>query len=125
MDQTDQPVTDNQTPASTSIISDEQKQSFLSELGLDSLPEEQKTDLVNTMMETVMNRIFTRISPVLTDQDATMLETLQNSGEQAESLVLQYLSSKVPNLSQIVAEELSEFKQEMKKDVTDIQASLT
>lgn len=129
MDQTDQnqPITNHSASAAAGdpgIISDSQKQTFISELGLDSLPEDQKTDLVNTMMETVLNRIFTRISPVLTDQDAAMIETLQSSGDNADQTVIQYLGSKVPNLTQIVNEEIESFKAEMKQDLANIQTSL-
>lgn len=128
MDQSNQTTTATNPTASAPVdqpvISDSQKQSFLSELGLDALPEQQKTDLINTMMESVMNRIFTRISPVLTDQDAAMLDTLQSTGANADQAVMQYLGSKVPNLTQIVSEEITNFKAEMKQDLATIQTSL-
>lgn len=118
----DQQTNNIQAPQG-SIITDEQKQDFLTDLGLQDLSEEKKQELVNQMIDTVMLRIFNRLTYVLTEDDISILEELDSKPE-GEALVNQFLLSRVPNIDGISREEVARFKAEMKDGVAAMDAAL-
>jgi hypothetical protein len=127
-DTTQQQTPTSPSPASTTaapqgLMSEQQKTSLITELGLDSLPEDQKVNLVNTMVDTVLDRIFARISPSLTESDMQTIEALQNN-PQSDQAINQYLMSRVPAMGSIAEEEVKRFRDEMKSSVEAIKAAL-
>lgn len=107
----------NTTQPTTAIP---QMQSIFTDLGLDSLPEEQKKQLIDSMIDNVLNRVFTRIAPTLTSEDSQVLDTLQQQPD-SDGLVANYLQSKVPNFASIMNEEVSKMKVEMQDTVATMQ----
>lgn len=114
---------DQQNTPPSGLITQEQKDTFLAELGLEDLDEDRKEMLMQSMIDTLLNRIFTRITPSLTKADFATLDDLEMRPD-AEQWINNYLVSKIPNLDQIVAEEIASFREEMKKSVADIKALL-
>jgi hypothetical protein len=103
------------------LLSEQQRQSLFTTLGLDNIPQEQKDELLQGMIDTVLNRIFTRIEPVLTEQDLTEMQSLEKEPD-ADQKINQFLLSRVPNLEGIAQEEIELFRDELKKSVNDIQS---
>jgi hypothetical protein len=103
------------------LLTDLQKTNLLADLGLDSLTPAKQAEVASKMIDTVMLRVFTRITPVLTDEDINMLEQLDQKDDSGV-VVNQYLASKVPNLDSIVKEETENFKKEMQDSLSNMQS---
>src|SRR5665213_3198798 len=111
MDQT----TQTQSPAlPQNILSEEQKNQLFADLGLETISPEKKQELMNTMIDTVLNRLFARIASVLTDEDEKMLADLELRPE-SENAPMNYLLSIVPNLDAIATEEIATLREEMEE----------
>jgi hypothetical protein len=96
---------------------------FFKDLGMENLPQDRKDSMVQVMMETVLDRVFLRIEPSLTDQDRITLETLSTQPD-GQNLSLGYIMTKVPNLDQIATEEIANYRQEMKAQVDAVVSTL-
>lgn len=116
------PIQSGPTPPA-SLLTDEQKNSLFSELGLANLPDEKKEELMTQMIDTVLNRIFQRVLPSLSKEDTQALEDM-GLREDGDSAIGSYLVSKVPNLDAIAQEEVEKFRTELKTSVSTIQAAL-
>jgi hypothetical protein len=109
--------------APPNLLTPEQQNTLFSELGLEDLPEERKETLMQSMVDTVMNRVFTRISPTLTDKDLDDLAALELQPD-SDVAVNQFLLAKVPNLENIMREEIESFRNEMKETVAAVKDAL-
>lgn len=96
---------------------------ILDELGLGDLPQEQKDQLLNQMIDSLNTRILNRVSNVLTDEDVDNLEKLSEQDPTGD-LANQFLAAKVPNFNAIALEETDRFKREMKDSLEAMTASL-
>lgn len=105
------------------LMNEQQKNNLISDLGLDSLPEDQRNAFLANMVDTVLNRVFLRVSQVLTEQDLQMLDTLQQ-GPNPDQAVNQFLASRIPTFNSIVDEEIANLKEEMKTAVEAMKTSL-
>jgi hypothetical protein len=115
---------DNQSQNSGSIsgiLSDQQKNDLIADLGLDSLSPDRKAEVMNKMIDAVILRVFNRVVPALTDQDINTLEQLDQKDDSGV-VVNQYLQNKVPNLESIVKEETDNFKKEMADSLASMQS---
>ncbi len=112
----------NQIPP---LLTEDQKNSIFEELGLANLPEERKTSLMDEMVDTVLNRIFMRISSVLSQEDVKTLADLELKDDGGVA-INQFLQGRVPNLDAIAKEEVESFRSEIKdtiKVITDLTPS--
>src|SRR4051812_31819741 len=105
------------------VLNSQQKNDILEELGLSGLPEDKKEALTSQMIDTVLLRVFNRISQVLTDEDINALDELSKKEDNGEALN-QMLKSKVPNLDGIIKEEAMSFKTEAKASLDAIKANI-
>lgn len=112
-----QQTTSNAKPKS--LISLEDAQAVFTELGLQNLPEDKKSEMLDTMIDTVMERIFQRIEPGLTEDDKKMLADLEKRPN-ADEAVAGYLVGLTPNLDFIATEEIRNYKQELKEQISTI-----
>ncbi len=92
-------------------------------LGLENLPEDQKTTLVAKMAETVLNRISLRILDSLSDVDQKKFDALLKKKTSATEID-QFLKSKIKNLDEIRMAEILHFKQDLNEDAKFIQEKL-
>lgn len=115
----------NQATSSPSgnLLTQEQKDAFFKDLGLENISAERKDSLMEKMVDSVMNRIFARIIPALSDDDAKALSEIEKQDD-ADTAVNAYIVSKVPSFNQITAEEIEKFKAEMKDSLQAIKASM-
>lgn len=100
--------------------------SLLEELGLNNLPNEEKEALTQDMTETILQRVFNRVLPQLSEADNQALDKLADNKdtEAAEEEVIEYLSTKVPNFEQVAQEETQKYIQEVKNELSDTKSSL-
>lgn len=78
------------------------------ELGLDTLPENQRVELEAKMAEVLEDRIMTSVFMSLSDDDKMELE--EKLGTDNE--VMGFLKEKIPNLEILMAEEVANFKKD-------------
>lgn len=82
---------------------------LVKELGLESTPEPQKTELINQMTDVVDGRISLELLSLLSEEDKAELDRLID----ANGDVLAFFRNKVQNFDFIVAEILAGFKKEV------------
>ncbi|HSE60935.1 MAG TPA: DUF5663 domain-containing protein [Candidatus Saccharimonadales bacterium] len=84
---------------------------FLQNLGLGSLPDDQKQAFLQHLYEELELRVGTRLSEGMTDEQLAAFERLiDNNDEQG---ALKWLETNRPNYKDVVAEELEKLKQEV------------
>jgi hypothetical protein len=93
---------------------------ILKELGLDSISEEKKAEILNLLAQTLHAALVNRIDQELSPEDKQNLLQLIEKGNEDE--INNFIGSKIQNFDQIYAEELAKFKNEMKNQVHDIRA---
>lgn len=93
---------------------------ILKELGLESLPEEKKVEILSSLAQTFHTVLANRIDQQLSPEEKQDLLQLIERGNEDE--INSFISSKVENFEQIYEEELAKFKNEMTNRVQDIRA---
>lgn len=91
------------------MIADILQVDLIAALGLDKLPEEQKTSLMNQMLETLDNRLASEIFPLLSEQDIAVLEKMTDQDGDVKA----FLSERIPNVELLAQEVIAQFKKEM------------
>ena len=87
---------------------------LVKELGLDSLPPEQKKALIDQMQSVLESRINLEVLSILTEDQKKELDKVLDSDQD----LLQFLRSQIPNFDILVAETVANFK----KEVLEMQA---
>lgn len=100
---------------------------FLKDLGLSDLPEDQKQEFLQHVLETLELRVGTRLSEGLSDAQLEEFEKLTpmpedtpEMAQQKQGLALQWLEANRPNYKQVVAEELEKLKEEIRGNAGNI-----
>lgn len=93
---------------------------FLEELGLGSLPQEEKEKMKAHIYETLEMRVGMKLASGMTDAQLTEFEQLMDKGDEAGAL--KWLETNFPNYKQVVAEELETLKSEIKQAAPHIVA---
>jgi len=89
------------------------KENIIKELGLESLPEEKKMEILLNVGRIIQQNIILRILDELKDEkDKDEFDELLGKKGDDEQAVTEFLQSKIPNLDEIVNEEIVKFKQE-------------
>jgi len=92
---------------------------IISLLGLENLPEEEKTVLLAKMTEIVTSRITLRVLDILEEADKKKFDVLIKKNASPEE-VNKFLTSKLKNLDAIQTAEILKFKQEITEDAERI-----
>ena len=98
----------NQSDNQNKIQSD-----FLDELGLSGVSEEKKEELLVSMTEVLLKRIFIEIMEKLPEADQNEYAKIIE-GKAEPDKVEAFLKEKIPNYDEIVKEVIENFKEEMK-----------
>ncbi len=93
---------------------------FLIELGLGSLPADEKNKMLAHIYETLEMRVGMKLAEQMTDEQLDEFEGYINRND--ESGALTWLESNFPNYKQVVAEELERLKSEIKQVAPQIVA---
>jgi len=81
-------------------------------LGLESLPDEQKIQMVQTMVDLVQKRLMLRIMDQLSEEEKDEFEKILG-GRDVDLAAAEFIKNKVPNFDEMVQEEIIKVKQEM------------
>lgn len=94
------------------------EKNIIDELGLSGLPEGKKIELLSQMTESVLKRITIAVLEKLSTQDAEEFEKLRESEDPER--IDKFLKEKIPNYETMVRDIISDFKNEMEKNVADL-----
>lgn len=83
---------------------------LIAELGLEALPQDKKEKLILRIGQLVHQNVILRILGELSETDKDEFEKVL--AENDEEKTLAFLQSKIPNLEEMVKEEIIKFKQE-------------
>lgn len=104
--------------------------SFLADLGLGDLPEDQKRAFLGHVMETLQYRVGTKLSQGLSEAQLTEFEQLSPTPEDApeaaaskQQQALTWLETNRPDYKDVVAEEIEALKGEILKNANTILGS--
>ncbi len=97
---------------------------LLAELGLGSLPEDQKKAMLQHIYETLELRVGTQLANQMTDKQLEEFERfIDAGGDQNQAQALQWLETNLPNYKQVVNEVFEALKVEIKGMAPQIVAS--
>lgn len=88
------------------------KANLITKLGIDKLPPEKQADLLLKIGDTIFQAVITRVIEELSEEDRDAFDRLLDEKKDHEEAVFDFLQSKLPNLDEIVNEEIAEFKKE-------------
>lgn len=88
------------------------KANLITELGIDTLPEERQADLLLKIGETIFQAVIARVIEELSEEDRTAFDRILDEKKDDEDAVFTFLQAKLPHLDEIVNEEIAEFKKE-------------
>lgn len=91
---------------------------FLEDIGLGSLPEAEKKEMLRHIYEQLELRVGTRLASGMTDAQLDEFESLINSQDEAGAL--KWLETNFPNYKDVVADELDKLKAEVKASAPQI-----
>lgn len=96
---------------------------FLQELGLGSLPVEEKKAMLAHIYETLEMRVGMKLAEQMTNEQLDEFEGYINRNDEAGAL--HWLETNFPNYKQVVADELENLKNEIKTAAPQIIAAST
>ena len=88
-------------------------QNIFTLLGLDSLPDDRKQELLDKMTELVQKRLSLRMLNSLSATDASALEDMLKNRSMEDPDVASFFISRMPNLEEVLKEEIVGLKQEL------------
>jgi predicted metalloprotease with PDZ domain len=97
---------------------------LLDELGLGSLPEDQKKAMLQHIYETLELRVGTQLANQMTDQQLEEFEKfIDEGGEGSQAQALQWLETNLPHYKQVVNEVFEALKAEIAQMAPQIVAA--
>ncbi len=103
---------------------------LLQELGLGTLPPQEKNRMLAHIYETLEMRVGMKLAEGMSDQQLDEFEQLMpaetdsaEAKQQKEQAALRWLESNFPNYKQVVADELNRLKAEIKQSAAQIVAA--
>jgi predicted HicB family RNase H-like nuclease len=106
------------TPRSTLRIDN----SLLQELGLEAMPQQDKSSLLKHIYETLEMRVGMRLADQMTNEQLDEFERFFNTQDDAGAF--HWLETNFPNYKEIVAEEFAKLKEEVAKTAPEILAAV-
>jgi len=83
------------------------------QLGLENIPEEDKNNLMNLMVDTVINRFTTQVIEKFDDQQREEFNQLVEEGN--EEKIMSYLKKNIPDYEAMLLNEAENLKLELRK----------
>lgn len=96
-------------------------ESLLQEIGLSSLPAEEKGNLLKHTYETLEMRVGVRLADQMSNEQLSEFEAYFEAKDDAGAL--KWLESNFPNYKEVVADEFDKLKQEMAQSAPQILAA--
>lgn len=88
------------------------KQNIINNLGISALPQEEQEEAMTRIGNIIFQGVLIRIIEVMSDSDKDEFEKVLSEKNGESEAVLEFLRLKIPNLNEIVNEEVAKFKQE-------------
>ncbi len=86
---------------------------IIGELGLEALPEERRISIINKMADLVQQRVMIQIAEKMSDKDAEELQKIITEKGESDPGVAEFITAKIPNMPDILREELVNVKKEL------------
>lgn len=93
---------------------------FLKDIGLESLPAEEKKKMLAHIYETLEMRVGTKLAERMSDAQLQEFENLMNANDEAGAL--KWLETNIPNYKDVVSSELNILKKEISDNASQILA---
>ncbi|MDI6884669.1 MAG: DUF5663 domain-containing protein [Hadesarchaea archaeon] len=88
------------------------QRNIIKDLGLDKLPEKEQEEALLTIGRIIFQAVLIRVMNELTAKEKDQFEKLLTEKPDDEETILKFLQTKVPNLNEIVNDEVAKFKKE-------------
>lgn len=88
------------------------RKNIISDLGLDKLPEKEQEEAFLSIGRIIFQSVLIKIMEELDEKGKNEFEKILSEKPNDEEVILNFLRSKLPNLDEIVNEEVVKFKQE-------------
>ncbi len=88
------------------------KQNIIKDLGLDKLPQKEQEQILLTIGKLIFQGVIIRVMGLLSEKDKDDFDKLLSEKIEDEEAVLNFLGSRIPNLNEIVNDEVASFKKE-------------
>lgn len=92
------------------LISEEDKAKLLNLSQIVSLPEDQRTQALDNILEQILDNILVRLSQALTEADMQKIEQMASSEPENSEAIKYFLLTKIPNLDEIIKEEVASYQ---------------
>lgn len=100
------------------------RQNILEALGLQSLPEQQKVELLGKMTEVLQSKIMDRLLVALSTEQREHIDALLAANAKEEQ-VEKYLRDTLSNYDALVLQEIADFKEQMVQDASVVRSMVT
>lgn len=88
------------------------KRNLITELGIDKLPADRQAKLLLKVGDVLYQAVISRVIEELSEEDREAFDRLLDEKKDDEEAVFNFLQSKLPNLDEIVNEEIAAFKKD-------------
>lgn len=88
------------------------KKNIIEDLGLDKLPQKDQEEMLLMIGRLIFQGVIIRVMSLLSEKDKDDFDKLLSEKIEDEEAVLKFLESRVPNLNEIINDEVASFKQE-------------
>lgn len=100
-------------------ISDQQAQNIQQQLveafGIQDLPADKQQEILSRAGELILKRIFLKVMDSLSEEDKNQFDSLLGKQSQpAQEEITAFLGEKIPNINQLMQQEIEAFKEEFK-----------
>jgi len=93
-------------------------QNIIKDLGLQDLPEEKQTELLNSMTESVLKRIAIMVLEHLSEPDQEEFAKIREANDPQK--IDEFLKAKIPDYEKKLQEIVEEFKTEIKNNIANL-----
>jgi murein L,D-transpeptidase YafK len=94
------------------------KNNIFNQLDLENLPEEERNNLMNLMVDTVINRVTIRTMDILDEDSKKKMDELLKQGD--DKKIIAFLEKNVPDYEKMYIEESEKLREELKKVTPEI-----
>lgn len=88
------------------------KVNLITAFGIDKLPPEKQAELLLKIGDVLYQAVIARVIEELSEEDRTAFDRVLTEKKDDEEAVFHFLQSKLPNLDEIVNEEIAAFKKD-------------
>lgn len=88
------------------------KQNIIKDIGLDRFSKEKQEEMLLMIGKLIFQGVIVRVMGLLSDKDKDDFDNLLMKNVEDEEMVLNFLQSRIPNLDELVKDEIASFKKE-------------